>query len=178
MADPYYGEIRIFPFNFAPANWAFCNGQLIPISQNTALFSILGTNFGGNGQTTFALPNLQDRAPLHPGQGTGLTQRFVGESSGQSTVTLAQQQIPAHTHQAFCNVADGGLTSPVNNAWALTDEILVYKSGAAPDVQMNANALSTAGSSQPHNNMPPFLTLNFCICMNGIFPAREDQPPA
>jgi microcystin-dependent protein len=173
MSDPFVAEIRIFPFNFAPTGWAFCNGQLIPISQNTALFSLLGTFYGGDGKSTFALPNLQDSAPTHQGQGAGLSSYFVGQSGGSETVTLIQSEIPTHAHQAS-GVSGSGPTSPTNNTWgtgAGRTPPPTYVDGN-PNVIMG-NALSVAGGSQPHNNMQPYLTLNFCIAMQGIFPPRS-----
>lgn len=173
MSDPFVAEIRIFPFNFAPTGWAFCSGQLIPISQNTALFSLLGTYYGGDGKSTFALPNLQGSAPTHQGQGAGLSGYFVGQSGGSETVTLIQSEIPLHSHQAS-GVSGSGPTSPTNNTWgtgAGRTPPPMYVDGN-PNVSMG-NALAPAGGSQPHNNMQPYLTLNFCIAMQGIFPPRS-----
>ena len=135
MADPFVAEIRIFPFNFAPKGWAFCNGQLLPISQNTALFSLLGTTYGGDGKSTFALPNLEGNAPMHPGQGQGLSLRDLGETGGAENITLLVSEIPIHPHtlEAFATPAGGDL---------------------------------------PHNNMQPYLTLSFCIALQGVFPPR------
>lgn len=172
MSDPFVAEIRIFPFNFAPKGWAMCNGQLLPISQNTALFSLLGTFYGGDGKSTFALPDLQGSAPMHQGQGPGLSEYFVGQAGGSETVTLIQSEIPAHAHQAS-GVSGSGPTSPANNAWGTAAGRTpppTYVDGS-PNVVMG-NALSIAGSSLPHNNMQPYLTLNFCIAMQGIFPPR------
>jgi microcystin-dependent protein len=173
MSDPFVAEIRIFPFNFAPTGWAMCNGQLMPISQNTALFSLLGTSYGGDGKSTFALPNLQGSAPLHPGQGPGLSLYDLGQSSGSDTVTLIQTELPAHAHQAS-GAAGSGPTSPTANTWgagAGRTPPPTYVNGS-PNVIMG-NALSVAGGSQPHNNMQPYLTLNFCIAMQGIYPSRS-----
>jgi len=176
MADQYVGEIRIFPFNFPPTGWAFCNGQLLPISQNTALFALLGTYYGGDGKSTFALPNLKGAAAMFWGQGSGLSERFLGESSGSQTVTLLTTEIPSHTHAAMAKTP-GGTSNPTNLVWGTSNAgkvaALFYASAAPSPVNMNPLALSIAGSSQPHNNMPPYLTLNYCIALQGIFPPRS-----
>ena len=176
MADPFVGEIRMFGFNFAPTGWAMCNGQLMPISQNTALFSLLGTFYGGDGRTTFALPNLQGQAPVHQGQGPGLSQRFIGENSGSTNVTLLTTEMPSHTHTAGClNSGAGLLASPQNNVWAgaagRTPPSLY--SNAGPNSPMSPQATSISGGGLPHNNMPPYLVLNFCIALQGVFPPRS-----
>ena len=176
MSDQFVAEIRIFPFNFPPTGWAFCDGQLMPISQNTALFSLLGTTYGGDGKSTFALPNLQGNAPMQPGQGQGLSLRDLGEMSGSQTVTLLESEIPFHTHQmmAFTQVP-GDLFGPTdqNNAiLARSNNGAVYNTNTAGAVQMAPQALAPAGGSLPHNNMQPYLVLNFCIALQGIFPAR------
>ncbi|HEY6186178.1 MAG TPA: tail fiber protein [Pyrinomonadaceae bacterium] len=171
MADPFVAEIRIFPFYFAPKGWAFCNGQLLPISQNTALFSLVGTFYGGDGKSTFALPNLQGSAPMFWGQGPGLSQHFLGEQSGVEYVTLLESEIPSHSHTmlgavppAESNLANGfAMTRSANgNAYA----------AAANLVMMAPETLTPAGGDQPHNNMQPYLTLSFCIALQGVFPAR------
>ena len=175
MADPFVAEIRIFPFNFAPKGWAFCNGQLLPLSQNTALFSLLGTTYGGDGKSTFALPNMQGNAPMHPGQGPGLSLHDLGETGGSETVTLLQSEIPAHAHQMSVS-SQVGLENQVNVAgtgqlFAMGDGINLY--GTANNfTQMSPNALAPAGGNQPHNNLMPYLTLNFCIALQGVFPPR------
>ncbi len=175
MADPFLAEIRLFAGNFAPTGWALCNGQLMPISQNTALFSLLGTTYGGNGQTTFALPNLQGSAPLGQGQGPGLTSRVLGEVGGSPYVTLSASQMPIHAHTAQASTA-GGSNSPAGNVWGESKlgktPLFVYAASGANNVTMNPNAISVVGGSQPHNNMPPFLTLNFIIALQGIYPSR------
>ncbi len=172
MADPFVAEIRIFPFNFAPRGWARCDGQLLPLSQNTALFSLLGTTYGGNGSSNFALPNLQGRAPMHPGQGAGLSLRQLGETGGSESVTLLQSEIPAHNHQMSGAAQDPALAKAVNpNAsWSLSQGGGIYQS--SPNTQLAPEALAPAGGSLPHNNMQPYLTLNFCIALQGIFPQR------
>ena len=175
MSDPFLAEIRIVGFNFAPRGWAFCNGQLLPISQNTALFSLLGTTYGGNGTSTFALPNLIDRAAMHSGQGPGLTNRVLGEPSGSATVTLTTAQIPAHSHPTGCATAAGNAGTPINNIWAGgtgRNPPPLYQNGA-PNAAMSANAVANNGGSQPHSNQQPFLGLNFIIAMEGIFPPRD-----
>jgi microcystin-dependent protein len=175
MADPFVAEIRIFPFNFAPTGWAFCNGQILPISQNTALFSLLGTTYGGNGQSTFALPNMQGSAPMHPGQGPGLSLHVLGETGGSETVTLLQTEIPAHTHTIRANNSDGLQPSPAGNvasAPGADRDLFWYKSGP-PNAIMKPDASGLAGGSLPHNNMMPYLTVNFCIAMQGVYPPRS-----
>lgn len=175
MADPFIAEIRIFPFNFAPSGWAKCNGQLLPISQNTALFSLLGTTYGGNGQTTFALPNLQGGAAMHPGQGPGLSLRVLGEQSGSNTITLLISEMPAHTHTVNGKVT-GGTASPTNLVWGTSSAAKVaanfYAPAAPAPVNMNPGALSIAGGSLPHNNLMPYNTLNFNIALQGVYPPR------
>jgi microcystin-dependent protein len=174
MADPFVAEIRMFGFNFAPTGWAQCNGQLLPISQNTALFSLLGTFYGGDGKSTFALPNLQGSVPLHQGQGQGLSERFLGEQSGSQFVTLLQSEIPFHTHVLQANAAPATLNAPdTGRALARSSGGNVYKSGSAPNKQMAVQELSPAGGSLPHNNMMPYLVVNFCIALQGVFPARQ-----
>ena len=174
MADPFVAEIRIFPFNFAPKGWAFCDGQLLPLSQNTALFSLLGTTYGGDGKSTFALPDMQGNAPVHAGQGPGLSLYDLGQMGGSETVTLLQSEIPIHTHVQMATVEDGtqgtlaaGITlgSSVNGA-------LFQKNISANLVNMNFQALGVVGGDLPHNNMMPYLTLNFCIALQGVFPPR------
>ena len=174
MSDAFVAEIRIFPFNFPPKGWAFCNGQLLPISQNTALFSLLGTYYGGDGKSTFALPDLQGSAPIHQGQGPGLSDYFVGQSGGSETVTLLTTELPAHAHQASAATGSGP-TNPANATWgqgAGRNPPPVYMNGSS-NVAMAGATVATAGSSFPHNNMQPYLTLNFCIAMQGIFPPRS-----
>jgi microcystin-dependent protein len=173
MSDQFLGEVRIFGCNFAPTGWAFCGGQLLPISQYTALFSLLGTQFGGDGKSTFALPNLQGNVPLHFGQGPGLTPYSVGDSGGVQGVTLLNSEMPAHNHTANCNSALGNKPKPNNNYCAADAAGILTQYAPAPDgSQMNVQAISIAGGSQPHNNMQPYLTLNFCIALVGIFPSR------
>lgn len=175
MSDPFVAEIRIFPFNFAPSGWAFCNGQLMPISQNTALFSLLGTFYGGDGKATFALPDLQGRAAMHPGQGPGLSLHDIGEQGGSDQVTLLQSELPSHVHslQAAGNNATQGTLTP-NAALGTTTGGALYQTQTGSNlVPMSANALTPVGGGLPHNNMQPYLTLNFCIALQGVFPARN-----
>jgi microcystin-dependent protein len=173
MSDQFVGEVRIFPFNFAPTGWAFCDGQLLPISQNTALFSLLGTQFGGDGKSTFALPNLQGNVPLGFGQGPGLTPYNIGDSAGVPAVTLLTSEMPTHNHLTHCNSALGNKPKPNSNYWAADAAgILTQYAPAGDGSQMNVQAISVVGSSFPHNNMQPYLTLNFCIALQGIFPPR------
>jgi microcystin-dependent protein len=173
MADPFIAEIRIFPFNFAPKGWAFCNGQLLPLSQNTALFSLLGTTYGGNGKSNFALPNLQGSAPMHPGQGPGLSLHDLGESGGSETVTLLQSEIPAHTHGVLAapTIVAGDSNIPAGNAFAKSSQGNSY-AAAANLTPMSPSALAPAGGNAPHNNMMPYLTCNFNIALQGVFPPR------
>jgi len=174
--DPFVAEIRIFPFNFAPKGWAFCDGQILPLSQNTALFSLLGTTYGGNGQSNFALPNMQGSAPMHPGQGPGLSQHFLGEEGGSETVTLLQSEIPSHAHSVGNAKADAGDTTlPSGAVWAQSGAgrgvaALYHETPATGKV--NEFSLTPAGGDLPHNNMQPYLTINFCIALQGVFPPR------
>jgi len=177
MSDPFVAEIRIFGFNFAPTGWAFCTGQLMPISQNTALFSLLGTTYGGDGKSTFALPNLQGSTPLNQGQGPGLSPYNLGQSGGEATVTLTQSEMPAHTHGVLASSSGGTQPSPANGVWgaavALRQGVPLYSDSPGTGPAMSLQACAPAGGSQPHNNMPPYLTLNFCIALQGIFPPRS-----
>ena len=175
MSNPFVAEIRIFTGNFAPKGWALCDGQLMSISQNTALFSLLGTTYGGNGTSNFALPNLQGCAPMQAGQGPGLSLRDLGETGGEQTVTLLQTEMPAHSHTAQA-VSGSDSNSPVNNAWASGQKGFgsVYAPSAPQtNVQMNPFATTIAGGNLPHNNMAPFLGLTFIIALQGVFPARS-----
>jgi len=175
MADQFVAEIRIFPFNFAPQGWAFCNGQILPISQNTALFSLLGTTYGGDGRTNFALPDMMGNAPMHPGQGPGLSLHDLGETAGSETVTLIASELPSHNHNlgaqtnplsAVASPAGATLTRPASGN--------IFFGSAGPfAAAMSPSALSPAGSDFPHNNMQPYLTLNYCIALQGIFPPRS-----
>jgi microcystin-dependent protein len=172
MSEPFLGEIRMFAGNFAPRGWALCQGQLLPISQNTALFSLLGTYYGGNGQSTFALPDLRGRAPIHQGQGPSLTLRNLGEQVGTESVTLIYNEMPAHTHIVMGVAAPGNSVSPAGGYPAVsTTRDRVY-STSAPDANPT-NQLPPAGGGQPHNNLMPYLTVNFIIAMEGVFPARS-----
>lgn len=172
MSDQFLAEIRIFPFNFAPTGWATCDGQLLPISQNTALFSLLGTTYGGDGKSTFALPDLKGRAPMHPGQGPGLSLHDLGEAAGAETVTLLTSEIPTHTHQfrVFNDVGEDRIPSPTEALARSTGGLLYGAPG--PLVTMAPEVLPPAGGGQPHNNMQPYLTFTFCIALQGAFPAR------
>jgi microcystin-dependent protein len=175
MSNPFVAEIRIFAGNFAPTGWALCNGQLMPISQNTALFSLLGTTYGGDGKSTFALPNLQGSAPLQQGQGPGLSLRDLGEIGGEQTVTLLQTEMPAHAHGALA-ASGSNSNSPVGNAWASGQKgfgALYIPSNTPTNVQMNPFGTSIAGGNLPHNNMMPYLGLTFIIALQGVFPARS-----
>ena len=169
MSEPFIAEIRIFAGNFAPRGWAFCDGQLLPISQNTALFSLIGTTYGGDGRSTTALPNLQGRAPMHPGRGPGLTARRLGEHVGVETVTLTEAQLPNHNHTLMGTDEDPEETSPVGQVLAPTQ---AYRT-TGTSVAMADSALPSTGGSQAHNNMQPYLTLNFIIALVGLYPSRS-----
>ena len=168
MSDQFLAEIRIFPFNFPPTGWAFCDGQLMPISQNTALFALLGTTYGGDGKSTFALPDLQGSAPMQPGQGKGLSLRDLGEMSGSENITLLQSEMPFHTHGLNCDNNDPNNIQP-------TQRFVGRSQVFAPAANLQGmaiQALALAGGGLPHNNMQPYLTLSFCIALQGIFPQR------
>ena len=173
MADPFVAEIRIFPFNFAPKGWAWCDGQLMPLSQNTALFSLLGTTYGGNGKSNFALPDLQGRAPMHPGQGPGLSLHDLGEMGGSETVTLLESEIPVHSHTLRASNEEwtqGSVTPGIAVAASVGGQM--YQTSTANLTQMAPQSLSPAGGDQPHNNMQPYLTCYFAIALQGVFPPR------
>lgn len=172
MADPFVAEIRIYPFNFAPKGWAFCDGQLLPLSQNTALFSLLGTTYGGNGKSNFALPNLQGRSPMQPGQGPGLSLHDLGEAGGSETVTLLESEIPSHSHALRANNTLGDTPIPAGNTLARYINNAYQTNTTANLVSLSDQALPPAGGDAPHNNMMPYLTFNFCIALQGVFPPR------
>ena len=177
MSDPFVAEIRIFPFNFAPTGWAMCNGQILPISQNTALFSLLGTTYGGDGKSTFALPDIEGRAAMHQGQGPGLSDRLLGEVSGVETVTLLTAEMALHGHTLGGSVnANGAALTPVANLWAQAPQgrgsLNIYHEAPATGA-VNPNCMPNVGGGSPHNNLQPFLTLNFCIALQGVFPPRS-----
>ncbi len=172
MADPFVAEIRIFPFNFAPRGWAWCDGQLLPISQNTALFSLLGTTYGGNGKSNFALPDLQGRAPMHPGQGPGLSLHDLGETGGAETVSLLESEIPSHAHGLSVSNQMASSTYPQGLPLGASAGEVIYSDNTSNRVSMAWNALAPAGGDQPHNNMQPYLTFYFCIALQGVYPPR------
>ncbi len=174
MADPFVAEIRIFPFNFAPRGWAHCNGQLLPISQNTALFSLLGTTYGGNGQSNFALPDLQGRAPMQPGQGPGLSLHDLGETGGTESVTLLQSEMPVHIHNLMGQNSTANLNDPNQAVVARPfGGGNLYKTASGRTLVSKATeSLAPTGDGLPHNNMMPYLTLFFCIALQGVFPPR------
>ena len=179
MGQPYLGEVRIFGFNFAPRGWMFCDGQLLPVQQYAALFSLLGTYYGGNGTTNFGLPDLQGRAPMHWGQGPGLSTYTIGESGGSTTVTVTDQELPMHTHLAYfananpANPAQRTATPGSTAYFGLAEPNFAYSDVLTPQVAFSPTAIAPAGGSQPHNNMQPILTLNFCIATSGVFPSRN-----
>ena len=166
MADPFLGQLMLVPYNFAVRGWAFCSGQILPIAQNTALFSLLGTTFGGNGQTTFALPDLRGRVPIHYGQGPGLSNYDLGQVGGSETVTLTTNQIPGHAHTIGATNSGSTSTRPANNVNAQGG---AYSSTSDASMQPTGNT----GGSQPHSNIQPYLTLNWLIALEGIYPSRN-----
>jgi microcystin-dependent protein len=168
MSEPFLSEIKIMSFNFPPKGWAFCNGQFLPISQNQALFSLLGTTYGGNGQTTFALPNLRGQVPIHFGAGFTL-----GQTGGQEAHTITQSEMPAHTHLVTASANDAVAVVSTNNYLARTTAANVYRDQASNLTTLNAASISAVGGSQPHTNMQPYLVLNFCIALQGIFPSQN-----
>lgn len=175
MADPFVAEIRIFGFNFAPTGWATCDGQILPISQNTALFSLLGTTYGGNGQSTFALPNMAGNSPMHPGQGPGLSLHDLGETGGSDFVTLLDSEMPAHNHALMANTSPANRTAPGGNSFARVPSggtPYIAGSPSPPLTNLSFQALPPAGGSLPHNNLMPYLVLTFCIALQGVFPPR------
>lgn len=171
MGTPYVGEIRMFGGNFAPAGWAFCNGQQVPISENDTLFTLIGTTYGGDGQETFCLPDLQGRIPVHAGQGPGISQNYtLGEKGGVESVTLTTQQIPVHTHVPMVQTGAGNQSSPAGGVWAFSN--LSAFNNMPANVSM-ANTIQGAGGSQPHENMMPFLAVSFIISLYGVFPQQN-----
>jgi microcystin-dependent protein len=172
MSQPYVGEIRMFGGNFAPAGWATCDGQLVPISENDTLFNLIGTTYGGDGQSTFALPNLAARLPIHSGQGSGLSNYTLGQNAGVSSVTLNTNQIPSHGHAFLASTAVGGQASPQNAFVASPGNVPEYNPHPAT-APMNAASLLPSGGSQPHDNMMPFLAVTFIISLFGIFPSQS-----
>ncbi len=170
MSDPFVAEVRILACNFAPTGWAFCAGQLLPLSQNTALFSLLGTTYGGNGTSTFALPNLQGNVAMHPGDGPGLSSHDLGEVGGEAAHTLLVTEMPSHTHTFNAQNADGAVADPTSNLIG-NSAGLVYKNATA-NTNLSPSSGGFTGSSQPHNNLMPYLTLNYCIALQGVFPPR------
>lgn len=174
MADPFVAEIRIFSFTFAPKGWALCNGEVLPINQNTALFGLLGTTYGGDGKSTFALPNLQGRVPLMAGQGDGLSPYDLGQTGGSAAVTLLESEIPTHTHLLMADAldpADLNLPAPTR-VLAQSQNVFAYQPNTSALVQMAPQALAPAGENAPHDNQMPSLTFNFCIALQGFFPPR------
>lgn len=171
MAEPFLGEIRMFGFNFAPVGWAFCNGDLLPISQNTALFSLLGTTYGGNGTSNFALPNLQSRVAVHMGEGSGLSSYDIGQDGGSETTTLLESQLPAHNHLVNVHDNEGAFARPKGNVLARSS--VEGYARTSDGSTLNQGALSATGNNQPFNNIQPYLVLNFCIALQGIFPSRS-----
>ncbi len=180
MSSPFVAEIRIFACNFAPTGWAQCNGQLLPISQNTALFSLLGTQYGGDGKSTFALPNFQGTVATNQGQGPGLQEWFVGQMQGSDDITLLISEIPLHPHNVAANTVNATTGDPTNAVLARgnfsfqgNNGSVPFYSDSAPTTAMNQMALAVTGSSQPHNNLSPYLVNNFCIALQGVFPPRQ-----
>ena len=174
MGQPYIGEIRMFGGSFAPAGWMFCSGQTLPISENDALFTLIGTTYGGDGQETFNLPNLQGRLPMHAGKGPAVSQTYVlGETGGTEAVTLTVQQIPSHTHPMLASQDPGNQISPAGNVKAALSPVSIYKANVAPpNIPMNASSVSPVGGSQPHENTQPYLCISFIISLFGVFPTQ------
>ena len=172
VSEPFVGEIRMFGFNFPPQGWAFCDGQLLSISQNAALFSLLGTTYGGDGESNFALPDLRSRVPVSQGQGEGLSSYAEGQAGGTETVTLAAAQMPAHTHAVSASSSPAASERPAGRVLARSPDHS-YIPEPDTDTVMNAKMIGEAGNSQPHDNIQPYLALNFCIALQGVFPARE-----
>jgi microcystin-dependent protein len=172
VSEPFVGEIRMFGFNFPPQGWALCDGQLLSISQNAALFSLLGTTYGGDGESTFALPDLRSRVPVSQGQGDGLSSYAEGQAGGTETVTLAAAQMPAHTHAVSASSSPAASERPAGRVLARSPDHS-YIPEPDTDTVMNAKMIGAAGNSQPHDNIQPYLVLNFCIALQGVFPARE-----
>lgn len=171
MSDPYIGELKLLPYNFAPKGWAFCQGQILSIAQNTALFSLLGTTYGGNGQTTFQLPDLRGRVPISTGQGPGLSPYDLGQVGGSETTTLTSGNLPVHTHQVRATSEDANSAQPGNNLPAAVGAGAY--GGPDPDTTMSASMIGPAGGNQPFNNVQPYLALNWCIALVGIYPSRN-----
>jgi microcystin-dependent protein len=172
-SEPFIAQVKAFGFNFAPRGWAFCDGQLLPIAQNTALFSLIGTIYGGDGRSTTALPNLQGRFVMHQGRGPGLTVRRLGERGGSETVTLTIAQMPSHTHSLMADQDRGNTDAPgATSSLAMHPRNNQY-STTAPDVSMRTEAVGLTGGGQPHNNMPPYQVVNFCIALQGLYPSRS-----
>lgn len=172
MSNPFIGEVRLFAGNFAPAGWAFCDGSLVPISEYEALFTLIGTTYGGDGQNTFALPDLRGRVPVHQGAGPGLSNRTIGETGGTETVALTAAQMPAHSHALRGSSAAATGSSPAGAVLAATGAVNSYSSNAAPTQAMAAGALAAQGGGQPHDNMAPFLTVSYIIALFGIYPQQ------
>jgi microcystin-dependent protein len=174
MSNPFIGEIRMFGGNFAPAGWAFCNGSLQSIAQNDTLFALIGTTYGGDGQQTFALPNLLGRVPISDGQGSGLSNYVIGQTGGVENVTLTTSNLPAHNHTVQGDAATGTANSPAGNVWANSTGAKQFVAPAGSNATMNSGAIGSAlGSGQPHDNMRPFLAVSFIISLFGIFPSRN-----
>jgi microcystin-dependent protein len=173
MSQPFVGEIRLVGFNFAPQGWAFCNGQLLPINQFDTLFNLIGTTYGGDGQSTFALPNLQSRVIVHQGQGLGLSNYIIGGNGGVETITVTPSQIPNHNHAAACSSSAGSQSSPVGNLWAADAAGLTAEYSNSQNGQVNAAAIGQSGGSQPHENRMPFLAMNYIISLFGVFPSQN-----
>ena len=173
MSNPFLAEIRIFPFNFPPKGWAFCDGQILPLSQNTALFSLLGTTYGGDGKSNFALPNMQGNAPMHPGQGPGLSLHDLGETGGSDTITLLESEIPSHSHSVMTFAGQATAATPAPTlGLARSHGLNAYSTTTTGLNPMADQTVAPAGGDQPHNNLMPYLTLSFCIALQGVYPPR------
>ncbi len=173
MSQPFVGEIRLFGGNFAPVGWMLCQGQTLQISENDVLFNLIGTTYGGDGQQTFNLPNLQGRVPINMGQSSGTSNYVIGEAAGVETVTLTTQQIPAHNHVPLANSGTGTTNNPANNVWAAQPAYLQYNAAGSEDTNLRANAIQLTGGSQPHDNMIPYVAVNYIISLYGVYPSQN-----
>ena len=174
MSEPYLGEIRLVGFNYEPEGWAFCDGRLLPIAQYDALFALIGTTYGGDGQTTFALPDLRGRTPIHMGQGNGLSNRTIGQNGGAETVTLSMNELPVHSHAAQAFEGSGTSSNPSGAVWAGVSSGAIYRvDDGSTLAAMNPGAVSPVGGSQPHDNLQPYLCVNFIIALDGVFPTQS-----
>lgn len=173
MSEPFLAEVRIVGFNFAPRGWAFCDGQILPINQNQSLYSLLGTTYGGDGRTSFALPEFRGRTPIHKGRSNGGPVHALGQKSGEETHTLAVSEMPQHTHMLSASSSNASSEDPTNQSWAKSTERIYAASTAASATAMSSSLIANSGGGQAHENMQPYLAMNFCIALQGLFPSRN-----